>query len=119
MELTNQFPVYVVCAWLGNPPQVAHWHYLRVTDDHFQRAVQGGADCGANAPKTVHPELRQNKTPKQAFASKNTVQTLHYQRKKSLPTVRRNTLAVDLAGLEPAASTMSTWRSSQLSYRSI
>ena len=31
--------------------------------------------------------------------------------------VRKN--KVDLTGLEPVASTMSTWRSSQLSYRSL
>lgn len=39
-ELEEQFPSHVVCAWLGNSPRVAHQHYLQVTDDHFEKAVQ-------------------------------------------------------------------------------
>lgn len=39
-ELEQRFPTYVVCHWLGNTPTVAHKHYLTLTDDHFQAAVQ-------------------------------------------------------------------------------
>jgi hypothetical protein len=39
-ELENQFPTHVVCKWLGNSPQVAQKHYLKVTDDHFELAAQ-------------------------------------------------------------------------------
>jgi|HubBroStandDraft_6_1064221.scaffolds.fasta_scaffold37911_3 integrase len=42
-ELEETFPSHVVCAWLGNSPQVARRHYLRVTDDHFARAAAGNA----------------------------------------------------------------------------
>ena len=35
------FPSHVVCAWIGNSPQVARKHYLQVTDDHFNRATGG------------------------------------------------------------------------------
>ncbi len=38
-ELENQFPTHVVCKWLGNSPQVAHRHYLKVTTDHFEQAL--------------------------------------------------------------------------------
>lgn len=38
-ELTNTFPLHVVCAWLGNSPVVAAKHYLQVTDEHFERAA--------------------------------------------------------------------------------
>ncbi len=52
-ELENSFPTHVVCAWLGNSPAVAHRHYLRVTDGHFDQALTPGAQCGANPTKTV------------------------------------------------------------------
>jgi integrase len=47
-ELEQHFPTYVVCAWLGNTPTVAHKHYLTVTDDHFAAAAKTG-DGDANA----------------------------------------------------------------------
>ena len=46
-ELVESFPVHVAAAWLGNTEAVATKHYLQVTDDHFQRAVQGGAKSGS------------------------------------------------------------------------
>lgn len=44
-ELANDFPIHVVCAWLGNTEAVAKQHYLQMTDDYFDRAVcqNGGA----------------------------------------------------------------------------
>ena len=39
-ELAENYPVQVVCAWIGNSPQVAAKHYLQVTEDHFAKAVQ-------------------------------------------------------------------------------
>jgi len=39
-ELTNQFPLHVVCQWLGNSAAVANEHYLRVIDEHFERATR-------------------------------------------------------------------------------
>ena len=39
-ELAETYPVQVVCAWIGNSPQVAAKHYLQVTEDHFAKAVQ-------------------------------------------------------------------------------
>jgi len=32
-ELEQHHPTYKICTWLGNTPQVAHKHYLTVTDD--------------------------------------------------------------------------------------
>lgn len=42
-ELAEQYPVQVVCAWIGNSPQVAARHYLQVTEDHFNQAAQKAA----------------------------------------------------------------------------
>ena len=39
-ELEQKFPTYVVCKWLGNTPHVALKHYLTVTDEDYQKAVQ-------------------------------------------------------------------------------
>jgi integrase len=39
-ELAETFPLHVVCAWIGNSRPVAMRHYLQVTDEHFERAVQ-------------------------------------------------------------------------------
>jgi len=38
-ELAEQWPIHVVCAWLGNSQAVAAKHYLQVTDEHFERAA--------------------------------------------------------------------------------
>ena len=42
-ELEAEFPLHVVCRWLGHSPGVARKHYLPVTDEHFARAAGGGA----------------------------------------------------------------------------
>lgn len=39
-ELAEQFPIHVVCEWIGNTQAIAAKHYLQVTDDHFRQAVQ-------------------------------------------------------------------------------
>lgn len=41
-ELANEFPIHVVCAWIGNSVAIARDHYLQLTDDHFRRALSGG-----------------------------------------------------------------------------
>ncbi len=46
-ELEETFPSHVVCRWIGNSPQVARKHYLQLTDEHFERAIESGAECGA------------------------------------------------------------------------
>ncbi|MCC5829683.1 MAG: site-specific integrase [Phycisphaeraceae bacterium] len=47
-ELCQKFPQHVVVKWLGNSEQVATQHYLQVTGEHFQQAVQStaGSDDG-------------------------------------------------------------------------
>jgi hypothetical protein len=46
-ELCQEHPLHVVTAWIGNSASIAAKHYLQVTDADFDRAVQGGAKCGA------------------------------------------------------------------------
>jgi hypothetical protein len=47
-ELTQKFPLHVVCAWMGNSQLVAAKHYLQVTDEHF-RAATGQNDEKQNS----------------------------------------------------------------------
>ncbi len=61
-ELEETFPSHVVCKWIGNSPQVARKHYLQTTDEHFERAIKGGAESGAqvaqNEAQQAHAACR-------------------------------------------------------------
>jgi hypothetical protein len=56
-ELTDRFPLHVVCKWLGNSAPIADKHYLQVTDAHYADAgrlttcqpayIESGAERGA------------------------------------------------------------------------
>ena len=52
-ELAHTFPLHVVTEWLGNTPQVALKHYLRVTDEDFAEATQSVAEGGAKSGAQV------------------------------------------------------------------
>ncbi len=39
-ELAEQYPLHVICAWIGNSQPIAAKHYLQVTEDHFKKALQ-------------------------------------------------------------------------------
>lgn len=51
-ELEEIFPSHVVCAWIGNSESVARKHYLRVTPEHYARAVEEAQ----NAAQSVRPK---------------------------------------------------------------
>ena len=38
-ELQREFPLHVVCSWLGNSPRIAQQSYLLVTEDDFSKAA--------------------------------------------------------------------------------
>jgi integrase len=42
-ELAGEFPLHVVCSWIGNKQAVAAEHYLQVTDADFERGAKSGA----------------------------------------------------------------------------
>jgi hypothetical protein len=50
-ELAEQFPMHVVCEWIGNSQAVAAKHYLQVTDEHF-------ADATSKPTETLHKPLQ-------------------------------------------------------------
>src|SRR5262249_13925276 len=48
-ELAAEYPIHVVCEWIGNTERIAAKHYLQVTDDYFERAAGGAAKSAAQA----------------------------------------------------------------------
>lgn len=50
-ELERQFPLHVVCSWLGNSERIARKSYLLVTDADFEKAAHNPAQL---SPKTAH-----------------------------------------------------------------
>jgi integrase len=48
-ELAAEFPIHVVCAWIGNSQRIAAKHYLQVTEGDFARAAQNPAQQAAAA----------------------------------------------------------------------
>ena len=107
-ELADKFPSHTVCAWLGNSEAVAREFYLQTTEEHHLRAVsldcmrpcmQNGVETDGNGPKPVDPENKE--APALQGLTTNC---------KLLPTIK-----MDDTRLELVTSTMSTWRSNQLS----
>jgi integrase len=77
-ELTEHFPLHVVCNWIGNSAIIAARHYLQVTDSHFAKAVgtapsegtpgtvdKGGAKCGALHSQKVAQNAAQHAVAQQ------------------------------------------------------
>jgi hypothetical protein len=57
-ELAAQFPIHVVCAWIGNTEMIAAKHYLQVTETHYEQAAQNPAQSAADGAcqrKTAFP----------------------------------------------------------------
>ncbi len=47
-ELAADYPIHVVCSWIGNTERIAAKHYLQVTDDYFERAARSAASALQN-----------------------------------------------------------------------
>jgi hypothetical protein len=46
-ELAKEYPIHIVCQWLGNTPRIALKHYLQVTDADFEKAAKVEEKSGA------------------------------------------------------------------------
>ncbi len=55
-ELAENYPVQVVCDWIGNSPKVAARHYLQVTEDHFEKALHFPVQSTAVSARTASHE---------------------------------------------------------------
>src|SRR2546430_7637081 len=52
-ELAADYPLHVVCAWMGNNALVAQKHYLQVTEGDWKRAAQNPAQSAAEDRKST------------------------------------------------------------------
>ena len=71
-ELAEDYPMHVVCAWIGNSQPVAAKHYLQVTEAHFDRAAE---ECeSSSAPALQNPVQQPHETDGNASQVVNTAQ---------------------------------------------
>ena len=89
-ELAEEYPVQVVCAWIGNSPAVAAKHYLQVTDAHFEKAVHFPVQYDAADGRTDSPS--------------NTQSTVYNE--KDVPSECGKRLSMGDIGLEPTTSSL-------------
>ena len=64
-ELMQVYPAHVVLAWIGHTASVAQSHYLKVTDDDFERASGKAAQNAAHSAS-----VRRRQGPSQPTGSK-------------------------------------------------
>lgn len=100
-ELAAEYPIHVVCEWIGNTQAVAKEHYLRVTDADYDRATSGPNRAAQNPAQ--YPPGSGRKGPYQATGGNEKTPGL-----PGVPTpydaVRCT--SVGAAGFEPATSTV-------------
>ena len=59
-ELSRNHAAYVVCDWMGNSEEVAREHYLQVTEEDFNKALQNPVQYPAISTRTelpIEPDL--------------------------------------------------------------
>ena len=57
-ELAADYPLHVVCAWIGNSALIASKHYLTVRDEDYRRAVEGDGGAAQNPAQQAHAKPR-------------------------------------------------------------
>jgi len=64
-DLMQHHPIHVVTAWIGNTPKIAMGHYLQTLPADHEKAVRGGAECGARAAQKEARTGADTKRPEQ------------------------------------------------------
>ncbi len=104
-ELAENFPIKVVCAWIGNSPAVAMKHYLQVTEEHFDRATKGGNALQMALQQSGDLQRSTMQQKKETPENAEVCRGLHL----TAPPIVGDT------GLEPVTPSLSSWCSNQLS----
>lgn len=72
-DLLKDFPIHVVCGWIGNTERIARRHYLQITDADFDQAtgVQRAAKSAAFS-SSEYAQLAQVETKEPRFPAEDT-----------------------------------------------
>lgn len=104
-ELAEEYPIHVVCKWIGNTQAVAATHYLQTTDEHFARAARenGLSKATQNPTQKVHetPRNRQNGQQEQVDENPSNSRGFKKKRLNAVDCERRRMTGL---GLEPRTS---------------
>jgi len=84
-ELAEDFPMHVVCKWIGNSEPIAMQHYLQLTDEHFERAVRGDdvtpvKKVAHNAAQKVHERAGTGRKSENKDNSEVVMDSVHYKK---------------------------------------
>ncbi len=117
-DLMQDHPIHVVTAWVGNTPKIALGHYLQTLERDFEKALKGGAKCGAlgaqNAAQTGADAKRQERT--------NPDEVLVIQASRPIlsdPVLNCPSVQVILGGIEPPISSVSGRRLEPLGHKTV
>lgn len=110
-ELEREYPLHVVCAWLGNTEAIAKKNYLLVTEDDYQKAARkNGAENGARPVKNGAfgaPQASAKRT--QGFP--RNAKTTRENEKTPANLTFAGVSKVETDGLEPTTSCLQSKRS--------
>ena len=90
------YPMHVVCSWIGNSAAVAAKHYLQVTDEHFRQGVAGPSGAAQQTAETQEMARKQSQQETQNPGSAGVCEPVQYC----------TSVNVGGTGLEPATSTV-------------
>ena len=94
-ELAEEYPMHVVCAWIGNSQAVAMEHYLQITDEHFEQAA------GALHNPVQHSTARTCKAMNQEHGDNEEEPVISVVRDNAGRSNNTETVKVGPVGLEP------------------
>jgi integrase len=86
-ELVEQFPEHIASGWIGNTVAVARRHYLQITEEAFQKAVQFPVQSAHSSGVQGSPKKQQNPAIPEKSEVCQVVKNTHMERRRvELPT---------------------------------
>jgi hypothetical protein len=101
IELSETFPWFAVCTWMGRTREVAGEHWVSVPDEHVARAIAGeiGEVGGDEAAQSVHAELR--RTPQDGGGEHQGMASCGPKKKVATPRDYTEPQPIPPRGVEP------------------